>query len=256
MWEDISFNENLGKGDSIIVIKWISPLLIISLLLGGCATSPASRTAASNVDMGVQNAKNITSGVGNNSLVQSYSNASQTTKGALLGGAAGAVTGSFVSGVGIVAGTAGGAILGASYGAYIDSLTTLADKLENRGVNVVELGDQILIVMPSSSLFTFMSDQLQPQAYSTIDLLAQYINSYDKVLVSVASYTNDTGSRRVDLALSQQQAKAVAKALMAHHVDTRVLYAQGYGGTHLVQKNSLDWDNNDNYRIEITLEKL
>lgn len=206
--------------------------------------------------MGKQNARNLTSGVGDSSLSQSYNNASQATKGALLGGVAGGVTGSFVSGVGVLVGTAGGAILGASYGAYIDSLTTLEDKLENRGVTVVELGDQILIVLPSSRMFTYMSGQLQPQAYNTMDLLAQYINSYQKTLVKVAAYTNDTGSRRVDLALSQQQAQTIAKTLMAYNVDARVLYAEGYGGTNLVEQNSLDWDNSENYRVEITLEKL
>lgn len=194
--------------------------------------------------------------MGNGSIAQAYQNSSQTTKGALLGGAAGAVAGYFVSGVGVVAGTAGGAILGASYGAYIDSLTTLQDKLENRGVTVVEIGDQVLVVIPSSKLFGYLSDRLQPEAYSTIELLAQYINTYDKVLVKVGGYTNDTGSRRVDLALSQQQAKTVAKTLTLYNVDARVLYAEGYGGTHLVEKNSHDWDNSENYRIEITMEKL
>lgn len=230
--------------------------LIVTILLYGCASSPVSRTAASNVDMGIQNAKNLTNGVGDSSIAQSYNNSSQATKGALLGGAAGAVTGSLVSGVGVLAGTAGGAILGASYGAYIDSTTTLEDRLENRGVNIVELGDQILIVMPSSRLFTYMSGQLQPQAYSTMELVAEYINSHTKMLVKISGYTNDTGSKRVDLALSQQQAQAVAKTLMAYHVDARVLYAEGYGGTNLVEQNSLDWDNSENYRVEITMEKL
>lgn len=231
-------------------------VIIATILLYGCASSPASRTAASNVDMGVQNAKNLTNGVGEGSLTQSYHNSSQATKGALLGGAAGGIAGWFVSGVGVLPGTAGGAILGASYGAYIDSISTLADRLENRGVTIVELGDQILIVIPSSKLFTYMSGQLQPQGYSTIDLVAQYINSYTKTLVKVGGYTNDTGSKRVDLALSQQQAQTVAKTLMAYHVDARVLYAEGYGGSHLIERNSLDWDNSENYRIEITMEKL
>ena len=101
-----------------------------------------------------------------------------------------------------------------------------------------------------------MSDQLQPRSYTTVELLAEYINSFDKTLVKVAGYTNDTGSSRVDLALSKQQAQTLAKALTSYHVDARVLYAEGYGGTHLVEPNSLDWDNSENYRIEITLEKL
>jgi len=146
--------------------------------------------------------------------------------------------------------------LGGSYGAYIDSTTTLQDKLINRGVNVIVLGDQVLIVIPSSKLFQAMTGELKPQAYSTLNLVAQYMNGFTKSSVKVAAYTNDTGSKRVDLALSEEQAQRVAKTLMSNGVDTRILYSVGYGGTHLVERNSLDWDDSDNYRIEITMEKL
>lgn len=234
----------------------IAATCIISLFLSACASSPVSRTAASNVDMGVNNAKGFTSGYGENDVTQTYINSSQTTKGVILGGTAGAITGAFASGVGVIPGTAAGAILGGSYGAYIDSLTTLRDKLENRGATIIELGDQILVVIPSSSLFMPQTAKLQPQAYSTIRLLACYINTYIKMLVKVSAYTNDTGSERVDLALSKEQAQTVARVLNGYDVDARVLYADGYGGTHLVERNSLDWDHSENYRIEITLEKL
>lgn len=225
--------------------------------LSGCASSDVQRDAASNVDMGRSNVRSMVDGTGDSDIVDSYQNASQSAKGAILGGTAGAVTGAMSSGVGAIAGTAVGAVLGASYGSYIDSQTTLEDKLENRGATVVVLGDQILIVLPSSSLFQSMTaGRIKPSAYSTLNLVAQYINHQTKMLVKVSAYTADLGPKSVDLAVSKQQAESVARYLIASGIDARLLYAEGYGGTHLVDKNSLSWSTNENYRIEITLEKL
>lgn len=235
---------------------WLLLLLCCSaFILSACASSDVSRDAASNVNMGIENAKNLVSGVSNGNLSDSYQNASQTTKGAILGGTAGALTGALASGVGIIPGTATGAILGASYGGYIDSVTTLRDRLENRGANIIILGDQILIVVPSARLFNPMTSTIKPDAYGTLKMVSQFINSYTKMLVKVSAYTDKSGSPQIDLALSQQQAEHVAKTLLASGVDARVLYAEGYGGTNLVRMNDLQWDS-DNYRIEITLEKL
>lgn len=231
-------------------------ITLFCFILTSCAASDASRDTAANIDLGVQNAKNLVNGVANGNIADSYQNTSQTAKGALIGGAAGAITGAFSSGIGVIPGTATGLIFGAAYGSYIDSQTNFDDQLENRGANIVVLGDQILIVLPSARIFNPYTAEIKPSAYSTLGMVAHYINRYTKMLVKVAAYTNDTGSERVDLALSEQQAQNVAKILSASGVNTRLLYAAGYGGTRLVTKNSLDWDESDNYRIEITLEKL
>jgi len=236
------------------IFRFLSLLAMCCLIITGCASSAVQRDAAANVDLGVQNAKNLANSDG--SIGDSYQNSSQTSKGLMLGGAAGAVAGSLTPGVGLIAGTLIGTVLGGSYGAYIDSNSTLDDRLQNRGATLVVLGDQILIVIPSARIFESMTAEIKTQAYSTLNLVSQYINQYTKTLVKISVYTNDTGSGSVDLALSQQQANSVAKALSGYGVDARLLYAAGYGGTHFVQKNSLSWDTSDNYRVEITLEKL
>lgn len=231
-------------------------LLIICFLLTGCASSEVSRDVASGIDMGVENSRNMVAGTTNGSFADAYQNTSQATKGALLGGTAGAVTGALSSGIGFIPGTATGAILGASYGSYIDSTTTLEDKLKNRGATVVVLGDQMLIILPSARLFHAMTADLKSQAYSTLDLVTQYINQYTKTLIKVVAYTTNTGSKQADIALSQQQADSVAKYLLLNGIDARLLYAKGGGGTRLVQRDTLDWEASDNYRVEITFVKL
>src|SRR5579862_4917875 len=155
-------------------------LFTLSILFSGCASSNVSRQAAANMDMGERNAKNFF-GPGDSEIADAYQNASQTTKGAIIGGTTGAVTGA-VSSVGFVPGTAVGLILGASYGSYIDANTTLQDQLENRGATVVVLGDQILIVLSSDRIFHNCSASIKSQAISTLNLTARYINNYTKML--------------------------------------------------------------------------
>lgn len=230
-------------------------LLISYLFISGCASSDVSRNMESNIDMGVQNAKNLVGNAGDSSITDSYQNASQRTKGALLGGTAGAITGAFYSAIGVLPGATVGAILGASYGSYIDTFTTLQDRLENRGATIVVLGDQILIVLPSARIFNDYSSDIKSQAYTTLALVSQFINQYTKMLVKISVYTGVSSSSDVDFALSQEEAKNVAKFLLASGVDARVLYAEGCGGSHPVMNVSSGWDS-DNYRIEITLEKL
>lgn len=230
-------------------------ITVFCFILSGCASSDVSRDTAANVHASVQGTKNFVNGVVDSSISESYQNTNQTTKGAIVGGTAGGAAGALTSGVGFFPGVASGAVFGAIYGGYIDSRSTRQDRLINRGANVIVLGDQILIVLPSARLFDEYTATIKPQAYSTLNLVAQYISGYTKMLVKISAYTDDSGSKRGDLSLSKQQAEKVARILLASGVNARVLYAQGYGSSNLVEKSTMDWDS-DNYRIEITLEKL
>ncbi|OGT38597.1 MAG: hypothetical protein A3F12_06905 [Gammaproteobacteria bacterium RIFCSPHIGHO2_12_FULL_38_14] len=231
-------------------------LLILScVILSACASSNVSRDVSANVNEGVQNTKTIFSGTGSYDVTQSYGNASQTTKGAIIGGVAGAVASTFSSGISFFPATATGVILGATYGKYLDANMTLQDQLENRGVTVIVLGDQILIAVPSVQLFEPMTATVKPQSYSTIALIAKFVNQYTTMLVKVSGHTAMSGSDTTDIALSKQQAERIAKLLLDSGVNARLLYAEGRGGEHLVVSNALAWNESMNYRIEITLEK-
>jgi hypothetical protein len=85
-------------------------LCLFPFFLSGCASSDVSREAASNVDMGVQNAKNLADGMADGDMPESYQNANQATKGAIVAGGAGAATGLMASGIGLLPGAAVGAV--------------------------------------------------------------------------------------------------------------------------------------------------
>lgn len=227
-------------------------LSILFCLLQGCAHSDASRSAGKTVD-------NAYLGVTYNrselDVSNNYQNLSQTSKGAIMGGVTGGVVGGASKGVGVPAGAIIGAILGGAIGAYIDAHSTLVDKLRNRAVKVFVLGDQVLIVLPTNRMFHYETSKLRYTAYSTLDLVRQLIGNYINVSVKISAYSNRGCNPNLDYALTQQQAEAIERYLWKTCVNTRLLYAAGYGGANLVTKNCNDWDS-DNNRIEITFEKM
>lgn len=229
-------------------------LFIVLLLLEGCASSGSTRVAASEADkVYIQTEQSFSHPGGD--LRDAIQATDQRTKGIVLGGLTGALIGSLYSSIGVIPGLAGGAIIGGAIGSYVDAYTTPIDRLENLGVQVIILGDQIKFVIPSDLIFNSYSSTLRPHAYSTLDQVADIIGQYPNMSVKVAAYTSNTQSPAVNLALSQQQANCVAKYLSTRGVNTRLIYASGMGGTYLVTKNVSDWST-DNYRVEITLEKL
>ncbi len=227
-------------------------MLLCCLLLQGCAQSAVSREAESQVDKGFMNME----GGGRSSLSGTYQNTTQTTKGMILGGAGGAVAGGLISGVGVLPGAGTGAILGGALGAYIDHYTTLGDKLENRHVKVINLGDQVMIVIPSNEIFDGTTPYLVSSAYSTLNLVAQLISTYPNMSVEVAAYTPAVGCSPINSALSREQANAIVKYLWRTGINTRLLYGVGKDGAKQVSNSALGWNGGENYRIEITLEKL
>jgi outer membrane protein OmpA-like peptidoglycan-associated protein len=234
----------------------ITLVIFVQSGLLGCASSNVSREANDNVAVGYQNANSSIDNMGNGSVADSYGNMSQTTKGVLVGGAAGAVIGGVTTGVGALTGLASGAILGGAYGSYLDSNTTLVDQLENRGVKVMVLGDQVRLVMHSSHTFIGFTPEIRPGVYSTLDLVARFLNQYTTMSVRVAAYTNATESARISRAISKEQAESIVRYLWRKGVNTRMLTAAGMGGTNLVTENSMNLDAGWNYRLEITAEKL
>ncbi len=242
---------NLRK--RLISLLTVTTWVVAFLFLSACASSDLSRHSATEVDNVYNNAKKVGNG---QDPVGAYRNASQEVKGALIGGAAGAIVGSMSTTVGVLPGTIGGAVFGAAIGAYIDSQTDWQDRLNNAGGQVIILGDQVRIILPSAMLFNSMTSDLNASAYPTLDKVAELLRSLDKVSVKVSAYTNATGPARVNQEISQAQADSVARYLWSEGVNARLMSAVGYGGTHLVRQNSYDWNENENYRVEITVEKL
>ena|SRR5579872_5008981 len=236
-------------------IKKILAFIFIPVFLQGCASSDVSRNASGEFQKTYQGASSAFNS-DSVSASEAYQGSSQTTKGVMIGGATGAVVGGIASGwSGVLPGAAGGAIFGGAIGAYIDSKTSIADQIINRGNQVIILGDQILIVLPSQNVFVEGTSTLQPYSYKTLDLVSEFISGYPNISVKVTAYTGSNGPDRISRSLTQEQANAVVKYLWRTKINTRLLYAEGGDGSKPVTESVSDWAG-ANYRVEITLEKL
>lgn len=241
----------MGGWKSFITVVFVFALFFLQ----GCASSDVSRGASSEFQRSYQNASSAFDSDSVN-IAEAYQGSSQTTKGVMIGGTAGAIVGGIASGwSGVIPGMAGGAIAGGALGAYIDSRASIADQIINRGNKVIVLGDQILIVLPSERIFVTGTSTLQPYSYKTLELVSELISGYPNISVKVAAYTGSNGPERINRSLTQEQANAVTKYLWRTKINTRLLYAEGDDGSKPVTASDSDWAG-ANYRVEITLEKL
>lgn len=215
------------KASRCLVVGW---LVVLSLVLSGCAdwhtpSPPPSDTAT----------------------------------GIAFGTVGGAVVGTAASGGNLVGGAVGaavGGIAGGFIGSYLDSHKTLVQKLQSNHVQVIQIGDQVKLVLPSDLFFLQQTPVLNTKYYPVLDQIVTFLQGLNKINVKIAGYTDNTQCTLRNMALSRQQAQAIADYLWNHGIDTRVLYAVGYGEQQSIASNLTREGRQMNRRIEISLQEI
>lgn len=136
--------------------------------------------------------------------------------GSLVGAGVGALSSSkHDRGKGALIGAAAGAALGGGIGYYMDvQEAKLRDKMQGTGVSVTRNGDNIVLNMPNNVTFDSNSANLKPAGANTLTGVAMVLKEYEKTAVNVVGYTDSTGSKDLNMRLSQQRADSVASALI------------------------------------------
>ncbi len=184
---------------------------------------------------------------------------SNAAKGGALGAAAGALIGVASSsksdrGKGALIGAAAGAALGGGAGYYMDvQEAKLREKMQGTGVSVARDGDNIILNMPNSITFDSNSSQLKPAGANTLTGVAQVLKEYPKTRVNVVGHTDSTGTRALNMRLSQQRAESVGSALILQGIDQNRIGMYGVGPDQPVASNSTEAGKAQNRRVEITL---
>lgn len=182
--------------------------------------------------------------------------------GAGLGAALGAGVGMLSSskkdrGKGALIGAAAGAALGGGAGYYMDAQEAkLREKMRGTGVSVTRQGDNIVLNMPNNVTFDSSSSTLKPEGANTLTGVAMILKEYPKTAVNVAGYTDSTGSRQLNMTLSQQRADSVGSSLITQGVAANRIRTTGMGPDNPVASNSTTEGKAQNRRVEITLSPL
>jgi outer membrane protein OmpA-like peptidoglycan-associated protein len=188
---------------------------------------------------------------------------SDTTKGAGIGAAAGAVVGLLTGGDAaahrknalIAAGV--GALAGGAIGNYMDrQQAELRHQLAGTGVSVTRIGDNITLNMPGNITFKSDSAEVDPSFYQVLNSVDLILKKYDKTVIEVAGHTDSTGAADYNQKLSERRANAVAQYLESQGLATNRVVTIGAGETHPVADNATPAGRQANRRVELTLTPL
>ena len=185
---------------------------------------------------------------------------SDTTKGAGIGAAAGAVVGLLTGGDAaahrknalIAAGV--GALAGGAIGNYMDRQeANLRHDLAGTGVSVTRIGDNITLNMPGNITFKSDSAELDPSFYKVLNSVNLVLKKYNKTVVEVAGHTDSTGAPEYNQKLSERRANSVAQYLETQGLASNRVVTVGAGETRPVADNSTPQGRQANRRVELTL---
>lgn len=183
------------------------------------------------------------------------SKVAKTAWGTGIGAAAGAGIGALIGGKkGALIGAGIGAATGAAGGGYMDyQAAQLRKELTGTGVQVKEIDGRIYLVMPGNITFdtnqAFIKQSFQPVVIS----ISKVLKEYDKTLVQVNGYTDNTGSDTINNPLSVKRANAIADFLKIQGVAASRIIANGYGSANPIASNATAAGREQNRRVEIVL---
>lgn len=124
-------------------------------------------------------------------------------------------------------------------------------QLKNKQVQVIRMGETVRIVVLDDELFIPGSANLVPEYREVLRTITLLINTYETTEIKVSGYLDNQLAQDVSQALSTRQAQVVVNTLRDYGIDTRFVYAMGYG-----QQNPVAWNGNAtgrslNRRVEI-----
>ena len=98
--------------------------------------------------------------------------------------------------------------------------------------------------------FASGSAKLTPDSKQTLDKVVNTLKENPEIQVEIRGYTDNTGSYKVNMRLSQKRAEAVRDYLVEHGIDGSRIQAKGYGPANPIADNSTPEGRAKNRRIE------
>lgn len=183
-------------------------------------------------------------------------NASNQTKGAVIGAGAGAAAGAILGkdnkAVAIILGAAVGGVAGGLIGHYMDKQ---AEKIQEdlKGATVERVGEGILITFDSGILFDVDSYSLKSETKNNLNKLSETMKKYDETEIRVLGHTDNTGTEKYNAALSKKRAASVNDYLVTKGVAPTRLTDIGYGELDPIATNETLEGRELNRRVEIVI---
>lgn len=188
----------------------------------------------------------------------------KTGRGAIIGAAGGAVVGGVIGKIAgnTLIGAIAGAAIGGAAGAYIGrQMDKQAAEMRRdlQGAKVERVGEGIKITFDSGLMFDVNKSDLRPASQENLTRLATILNKYPDTNILVEGHTDSTGTREINMPLSENRAKAVAAYLETLKVQTPRFSVHGYGPDQPIGDNATVEGRQQNRRVDLAImanEKL
>ncbi|NVK86157.1 MAG: OmpA family protein [Cytophagia bacterium] len=183
--------------------------------------------------------------------------ASNTLKGAGIGGAAGGVLGGVIAGkdntaTGVIIGAAIGGTAGALIGKRMDKQAEeLRADLE--GAEVERVGEGIKITFDSGLMFATNQSTLNVDTKQNLQNLASVLQKYEDTNVLIEGHTDSTGDEAYNQSLSEKRASSVQDYLINLGLEYGRLSIAGYGESQPVADNGTAAGRQANRRVEVAI---
>jgi outer membrane protein OmpA-like peptidoglycan-associated protein len=139
--------------------------------------------------------------------------------------------------------------------AYMAGLDTeLRQQTAGIGLDVLRVGDSVVIRIPAELTFDSGSSAVKPQFDATLHEIARTVKTRSQTFVDVFAHTDTSGTPQGNQALSDKRAAAVATYLASHGVTRARIASKGLGETApLYNPETSEQEKAANRRVEIRL---
>lgn len=196
-------------------------------------------------------------------LLSGCSSTKNSTKGGLIGGAGGALIG---AGIGALTGKSNGAAIGAAIGGTVGAGTGVIigkkmdkqkaelEKIEGAQVETITDANNlqaIKMTFDSGILFTSGKSDLNASSKASLLKFANSLKETPETDVTIYGHTDNTGSREVNVKLSNDRAVSVSNFLAANGILRSRMTTAGKAYDEPVADNSTAEGRSKNRRVEI-----
>ncbi|MCE9508158.1 MAG: OmpA family protein [Alphaproteobacteria bacterium] len=116
--------------------------------------------------------------------------------------------------------------------------------------------EKLLPIISSYTIyFDFDRSNINPDQKPTLDRIASEIAKYHPTQVTVAGYTDTSGTKEYNMTLSQERAKSVASALTDEGVQNRVIDKRAHGEEDLAVPTADGTRNQENRRVIVDFRR-
>lgn len=132
----------------------------------------------------------------------------------------------------------------------------LVNELKRKGVQVVQVGDEVSLRIPDEHIFYPYSAHMRHGTNALFQNIVGFINTYPIEAIQVVGYTDNMGDPLRNLALTRQQAQIVANDLWGRGLNARFIGTEGLGSQMPIASNTSAGGRAKNRHIEILFHLL